>query len=77
MNDQQYFLTTSLPYQLKTAQRELSAFRSGESYAKLRAEYECIILERNLTIKKLQKKHDDLSFSRKGSLVILSCFPHE
>ena len=34
MNDQQYFHTTSLAYQLKAAQRELSAFRSGEVYGK-------------------------------------------
>lgn len=38
MNDQQYFQTTSLAYQLKAAQRELSAFRSGEVYGKLRAD---------------------------------------
>ena len=72
MNDQQYFLTTSLSYQLKAAQRELSAFLSGEVYAKLRVEYECIIREQNLTIKKLQKEHDD--FSCKEFLVILSYF---
>ena len=65
MNDQQYFLTTSLSYQLKAAQRELSAFRSGEAYTRLRAEYESIIRDLNHTIRKLQKERDDLSFSRK------------
>lgn len=65
MNDQQYFLTTSLSYQLKAAQRELSAFRSGKVYADLRADYERIISSQNLTIKKLRKELDDLSFSRK------------
>ena len=65
MNDQQYFLTTSLSYQLKAAQRELSAFRSGEAYTKLRAEYESIIRDLNNTIKKLQKERDGFSFSRK------------
>ncbi len=65
MNDRQYFLTTSLSYQLKAAQRELSAFRSGEAYTKLRAEYESIIRDLNITIRKLQKERDDLSFSRK------------
>lgn len=65
MNDQQYFLTTSLSYQLKAAQRELSAFRSGEAYTKLRAEYESIIRDLNHTIRELQKERDALSFSRK------------
>lgn len=65
MNDRQYFLTTSLSYQLKAAQRELSAFRSGEAYTRLRTEYESIIQDLNHTIRKLQKERDDLSFSRK------------
>lgn len=65
MNDQQYFLTTSLSYRLKAAERELAAFRSGETYVKLRAEYEGIIREKNLMINKLKKERDDFSFSRK------------
>ena len=65
MNDQQYFLTTSLSYQLKAARRELADFRSGEVYRKLRADYEGIIREKNLTIKKLRKERDGFSFSRK------------
>ena len=32
MNDQQYFLTTSLSYQLKAAHRELADFRSAEAH---------------------------------------------
>ena len=54
MNDHPYFLTASLSCQLKAAQRELSAFRSGKAYEKLRAEYESIIRDLNVTIKKLQ-----------------------
>lgn len=65
MNDQQYFQTASLSYQLKAAQRELSAFRSGEAYGKLRADYENIIREQNALIKKLRQERDDFSFSRK------------
>ena len=65
MNDRQYFLTTSLSYQLKAAQQELSSFRSGDAYTRLRAEYESIIRDLNHTIKKLQKERDDISFSRK------------
>ena len=65
MNDQQYFLTTSLSYQLKAAQRELSSFHSGEAYVKLRRDYEGIIRDLRLTVKKLQKERDDFSFSRK------------
>ena len=65
MNNQQYFLTTSLSYQLKTARQELADFRSGEVYRKLRADYEGIIRELNLTIKKLRKERDEFSFSRK------------
>lgn len=65
MNDQQYFLTTSLSYQLQAARRELADFRSGEAYRKQRKEYEGIIRERDLTVKKLQKERDDFSFSRK------------
>lgn len=65
MNDQQYFLTTSLSYQLKAARQELDSFRSGEAYVKLRADYEKIIRDQNLTIKKLRQERDDFSFSRK------------
>ena len=65
MNGRQYFLTTSLSYQLKAAQQELSSFRSGDAYTRLRAEYESIIRDLNHTIKKLQKERDDISFSRK------------
>ena len=65
MNDREYFFTTSLSYQLKAARRELADFRSGEAYRKLRADYEGIIREQNLTIKKLQKERDVFSFSRR------------
>lgn len=65
MYDREYFLTTSLSYQLQAARRELADFRSGEIYRKLRADYDAIIREMNLTIKKLQKERDDFSFSRK------------
>lgn len=65
MNDQQYFLTTSLSYQLKAARREVEDFRSGEIYQKLRGDYEAVIREQNLTIKKLRRERDEFSFSRK------------
>ena len=65
VNDQQYFLTTSLSYQLKAARREVEDFRSGEIYQKLREDYEAIIREQNLTIKKLRRERDEFSFSRK------------
>lgn len=65
MNDQHYLLTTSLSYQLKSARQELASFRSGEVYVRLRADYEKIIRDRDLTIKKLQQERDDFSFSRK------------
>ena len=65
MNDREYFMTTSLSYQLQAAQKELKAFRSGEVYQKLRADYEKIIRELNLTIKRLEKERDDFSFSRR------------
>lgn len=64
MNDRQYFLTTSLSYQLKAARRELADFRSGDAYQKLRADYEGIIREQLLTIKKLKRERDAFSFSR-------------
>ena len=65
MHDREYFLTTSLSYQLQAARRELADFRSGEIYRKMRADYEGIIRELNLTVKKLRKERDDFSFSRK------------
>ena len=65
MHDREYFLTTSLSYQLQAARRELADFRSGDIYQKLRADYEGIIRERNLTIQKLQKERDAFSFSRR------------
>ena len=65
MNNQQYFLTTSLSYQLRAARQELSSFRKGEAYVKLRRDYEGIIRDLNLTIKKLRQERDDFSFSRK------------
>ena len=65
MDNRQYFLTTSLSYQLRAAQRELASFQSGEAYVKLRADYEKIIRDQNLTIKKLRQERDDFSFSRK------------
>ena len=36
MNDHEYFLNTSLSYQLKAARRELADFRSGAVYQKMR-----------------------------------------
>lgn len=65
MNDQQYFLTTSLSYQLRAARQELASFREGEAYVKLRRDYEGIIRSLNQTIKKLRQERDDFSFSRK------------
>ncbi len=66
MNNQQYFLTTSLSYQLKAARQELDSFRSGEIYVKLRTDYEKIIRDQDFTIKKLRQERDDFSFSRKA-----------
>ncbi len=65
MNNRQYFLTTSLSYRLRAAQQELSSFRSGEAYVKLRTDYENIIRDLNLTINRLRQERDDFSFSRK------------
>ncbi len=65
MNDSQYFQTTSLSYRLKAAERELAAFRSGDAYVKLCADYESVIRGQNITIKKLRKERDGFSFSRK------------
>lgn len=62
MHDREYFLTTSLSYQLQAARRELAAFRTGEAWRKLRADYEGIIRGLNLTIRKLRKERDDLFF---------------
>ena len=64
MNDQMYFRLTSLSYQLKNAQQELEAFRSGEIYQTLRKDYEGIIREQNLTINRLRKELREFSFSR-------------
>ena len=61
----QYFLTTLLSYRLKAAERQLADFRSGETYVKLRADYDRIRRDQNLTIKKLRKELDDFSFSCK------------
>lgn len=65
VNNSQYFLETSLSYWLKAAERELDSFRSGDAYVKPRADYERLLREQRLTIKKLQKERDDFSFSRK------------
>lgn len=65
MNNREYFLTTSLFYQLQAARKELEAFRSGEAYLKLRADYEKIIRGLKLTIKRLEKERDGFSFSRR------------
>lgn len=65
MNDHQYFLMTSLSYQLRAAQQELASFRSGEAYTKLREDYENIIRDLNISMKKLRRERDDFSFSRK------------
>lgn len=65
MHDSEYFRTTSLSYQLKAARRELADFRSGEIYQKLRADYEKIIRELNLTADKLRRERDEFSFSHK------------
>jgi len=48
MDNREYFLITSLSYQLQAARKELEAFRSGEAIQKLRAEYEKIIRELKL-----------------------------
>lgn len=65
MNDREYFLTTSLSYQLRAARQELASFRSGEAYVKLRSDYEKIIRDRDLTIRQLRKERDDFSFFRR------------
>ncbi len=54
MNDREYFQATSLSYELQAARRELAGFRSGEAYQKLRADYERVIREKDLAIKRLQ-----------------------
>ena len=54
-----------LSYQLKAARRELADFRSGEIYRKMRADYEGVIRELNLTVKKLRRERDDFSFPGK------------
>lgn len=67
MHDRDYFLTTSLSYQLQAARRELADFRSGEIFRKMRTDYRKIIREQNHTIKKLRKERDDFSFPVKRS----------
>ena len=62
MNNREYFLTTSLSYQLQAARKELAAFRSGEAYRKLRADYEKIIRGLNITIKGLKRERFGFSF---------------
>lgn len=66
MNNQEYFATTSLSYQLKAANRELQAFRSGEIYQKMRKNYESIIRSQNREIAKLRQERDEYSFTRKA-----------
>ena len=65
MNNREYFQATSSSYELQAARRELAGFRSGEAYQKLRADYEGIIREKDLAIRKLQEERDGLSFSRR------------
>lgn len=65
MNDQEFYLDTSLSYQLQAAKRELAAFRSGEAWQKLRAEYEAVIRRQNQEMKKLRRERDEYSFTRK------------
>lgn len=65
MNDQQYFLTTSLSYQLRAARQELASFHSGEAYVKQRQKYKGIIRSQALTIKKLRQERDEFSLSCK------------
>ena len=52
VNDQQYFLTALLSYRLKVVRREFVDLRSGEICQKLSADYEGIIRELDLTVKK-------------------------
>ncbi|MDE7204531.1 MAG: transposase [Lachnospiraceae bacterium] len=66
MNNQEYFLNTSLSYQLQAARRELADFRSGEIFQKLRRDYEGIIRSQKREIEKLRRERDELSFTRKG-----------
>lgn len=65
MNDHEYFLNTSLSYQLKAARRELADFRSGEIYQKLRRDYESIIRSQKREMEKLRRERDGFSFTRK------------
>lgn len=65
MNNQEYFLTTSLSYQLKAARRELADFRSGEVYQKMRRDYENMIRSLNREMEKLRQERDGYSFTRK------------
>ncbi len=65
MNDHEYFLNTSLSYQLKAACRELADFRSGEACQKLRRDYEGIIRSQKREMGKLRRERDGLPFTRK------------
>ena len=65
MNDHEYFLNTSLSYQLKAARRELADFRSGAVYQKMRDDYEDIIRSQKREMEKLRRERDGLSFTRK------------
>lgn len=65
MNDQQYFRITSLSYRLKAALGELAAFRSGEAYTKLRADYEGIIRSLNATVSRLRQERDEISVANR------------
>jgi len=65
MTNREYFRSTSLSYQLRAANQELASFRSGKAYVKMRADYEKVIRDQKLTIKRLQKERDEFSFSRK------------
>ncbi len=55
MNDHEYFLNTSLSYQLKAARRELADFRSGAVYQKMRDDYEDIIRSQKREMEKLRR----------------------
>ena len=61
MNDQQYFQTTSLAYQLKAAQRELASFWSGEVYGKLKK----VIAELLDLVASLKNRNAELDEKRK------------
>ena len=66
MNNQEYFLNTSLSYQLQAARRELADFRCGEICQQLRRDYEGIIRSQKQELEKLRRERDEISFTRKG-----------